>query len=343
MRIQQPDSTNLLQPAESLDVQQELPRPENNSDSQPEQPVSSGNTPSVNSTRIISIKPEPTEIQLVVAPKTDSIYQPKQKSETYKPFSLYRSIAEKDSSTVEVETGNLYDNYTDSAIVYTGPQVLNKHKTVQKEWVLGITVFSALLFIILRIYFQKYLSGVVSSIVNIQIAEKLIREKNVIIRRVFALLNLNFAISSSLFIYLLLSKFNIELPIENTFLNFSFIFLCLATFLMVRYILILSVGSIFDSIKLFKEYLHNTYLINKNLGLYLLPMVISVFYLKQPFSDIAFYLSLVLVALSALYKYFRAVQIIMRYNIFLFYTFLYLCTLEILPVLVGIKFVLSLR
>jgi hypothetical protein len=343
MHVQQPDSIIVTRFSDSLNDQESIQPVDNNAVTQKMQTVPSSNSISGNSAKKDIVKPGPAAKKLIPLTKTDSIKKPKQKTEAYKPFSLYRSIAEKDSSIVELKSETLLNSSASSAKVYTGPQKINTQKNVQKEWVLGITIFSGLLFIILRIYFQKYLSGVVTSIVNIQIAEKLIREKNVIIRRVFALLNLNFVISSSLFIYLTLKKFNIELPISNTFLNYLIIFICLATFLLIRYILIISIGSIFDSLKLFKEYLHNTYLINKNLGLYLLPMVISVFYLKQPFSDITFYFSLALVALSALYKYFRAVQIIMRYNIFLFYTILYLCTLEILPVLVGVKFVLSLR
>lgn len=343
MRFQQPDSTNLSQPAETTINQQGLqttPIEENS--------LQSGDT--LSSETIIprntiirrQAQPKPVVENLIPVPNTDTIVEKKIKTELYKPFTLYRSTAEKDSSVVDLKSGAIFQSGADT-IIYTGPKPLSTHKSEQKEWVFGITILSSVLFIVLRIYFQKYLSSVVTSAINIQIAEKLMREKNVIIRRVFALLNLNFAISSSLFIYLILSKFNIDISIDNSLIRFLIILFILAVFLFIRFLIILSIGGIFNSIKLFKEYLHNTYLINKNLGLYLLPLVISAFYLKQPFSDIAFYVSLVLVAISVLYKYIRAVQIIMRYNIFLFYTILYLCTLEILPVLVGIKFVLSLR
>jgi len=38
----------------------------------------------------------------------------------------------------------------------------------------------------------------------------------------------------------------------------------------------------------------------------------------------------------------RSIQIIIKKDVLLFYTILYLCTLEILPVLIGIKLVKSL-
>ncbi len=275
---------------------------------------------------------------------TDSIPAGKPEADTYKPFTLYTTLSDSNSTVVYIHH-KVFENYIPKTLTteYTGPKTLSTNKSVQKEWVMGIAVFSAALFVLIRIYFQKYLSSIVTSAVNIQIAEKLMREKNVIVRRVFALLNLNFAISSSLFIYVGITKLNVNLPLNSSFQNYLFILIGLSGILFFRYLIILAVGGIFDSNRLFREYLHNTYLINKNLGLYLLPLIISVFYLKQPFSDIIFYVSLFIVGISILYKYIRAIQIIMRYNIFLFYTFLYLCTLEILPVLVGIKFVLSLR
>jgi hypothetical protein len=274
----------------------------------------------------------------------DSVTNKKPETNTYNPFTLYTTLTDSNNTVVHIHH-NVFEHYIPKflTVEYTGPKTLNTNKSVQKEWVMGIAVFSAALFVLIRIYFQKYFSSIVTSAVNIQIAEKLTREKNVIVRRVFTLLNLNFVISSSLFIYMGFTKLNVNLPFHTSFQNYLFILIGLSGILFFRYLIILSVGSIFDSIRLFREYLHNTYLINKNLGLYLLPLIISVFYLKQPFSDIIFYVSLIIVGISILYKYIRAIQIIMRYNIFLFYTFLYLCTLEILPVLVGIKFVLSLR
>lgn len=259
-------------------------------------------------------------------------------------FELYPILKQSnDSAVVNLPDASLKKLFSSALSNYTGDKALTKRMSNDKGWISGIILLIVLILVITRLYFQKYLSPIFASVFNIQVAEKLLREKSVLVRRVFFLLNLVFLLSSSLFIYLCILHFNIQIPIQNKFLVFLSITGLLFLFLVIRLVLQNTVGIIFESTGLFKEFIHNTYLINKNLGLYILPMVISVFYLKQPFAEIIFYISGGLIVISQLYRYIRALQIILKQNVFLLYSILYLCTLEILPALVGIKFVLSLR
>lgn len=259
-------------------------------------------------------------------------------------FNLYSSLQNKDN-TIEPRNQSLIAVTTkiSNSIHYSGAELRNLEGSFQKFWTFGIGLSLVFTFIFFRMYYQKYITGVVTSVMSMQLAEKLMREKNAIIHRVFLFLNLNFVISLALFAFLLIQRFDIQIGTSGSFITYMNLFLIIVAFLIIRYGLIQLIGTLFDSTQLLKEYLHNTYLINKNLGLYLLPLAISVFYLRQPFADIAFFTAGILIAISLVYKYFRAVQILIKHKVFLFYSILYFCTLEILPVLVGVKYVLSLR
>lgn len=286
-----------------------------------------------------------TPIQSVTKIEQNSIIEKKEVIHNeYLPFSLYSNLISDDSSTYKHHfRGAITNDSTIDLKTELRQVVREKVRSTEKGWVFGLAVFSTFLLIIVRVYFHKYLSTIIASFVNFQLAEKLIREKNILVRRVFTLLNINFLIATSLYIYLIIKRVGVYTETLNDFFLFIFILAILFSVLFVRLIILNIVAALFDSQPLFREFIHNTYLLNKNLGLYLLPMVISVFYLSSFYAEIIFYLCTILVIISFIYRYLRSLQIILKHKVLYFYTILYLCTLEILPALVGIKFVLSLR
>jgi hypothetical protein len=261
-----------------------------------------------------------------------------------KVFDLYPSLREsQDSAYVKYQSPKLVKLFTTAKTTYTGELGLGRNAGQEKGWVLGVTLTIVAILIFIRIYFQKYLSPIFKSMVNLHTSEKLMREKNVLIRRVFVLTNLIFLLSTSMFIFLCIQYFEIGLPIKSNFLIFILITVSLFLFLTIRLALQNAVGKLFEATVFFREYIHNTYIINKNLGLYTSPLIISIFYLNKPFSDILLFICGGIFAISLGYRYLKGVQIILKQNVFLLYSILYLCTLEILPALVGIKYVLMLR
>lgn len=265
------------------------------------------------------------------------------KEEPFVPIELFPNLRFKDSAIYKAKSNAFSENISSKFKTEITEKERYTRKSAEKGWVFGISILSALLLIVVRVYFQKYLSTIISSSVNFQLADKLIREKSILVRRVFTLLNINFLISASLFIYIGLKRLDINLGFLSNLYLFLVIFGCLFLVLFIRLILMNIIAGLFESQALFREFIHNSYLLNKNLGLYLLPLVISIFYLPLVYADIVFFVALGLVILTFIYRYFRSLQIILKHKVLYFYTILYLCTLEILPALVGVKFVLSLR
>lgn len=258
-------------------------------------------------------------------------------------FTLYPTYAGKDSSIVTIGTHKLTTSFQKKQAHFTGPKGLFMGESGYKSWILFIGLLCLFVLIIIRTNFQKYLDLVINSLLNYQLAEKLMREKNVLIRRAFLLLNLNYILSFSMFFYLVIFRYNISFWGLGEFGKFFILLLLFFGLLLLRLFIINIVAAIFDSKSVFREYIHISYLLNKNLGLYLLPVVFSTFFVNPTIASILFYFAIIIIVISLILKYIRSIQLILKHKVFLFYSILYLCTFEILPALVGLKIVLSLR
>jgi hypothetical protein len=108
--------------------------------------------------------------------------------------------------------------------------------------------------------------------------------------------------------------------------------------------MLMQVGAIiFEKQQLINEQIHSSYLINKNIGLMLLPIVFTAVYTNQIISNVILFSGLIIFAIATLYRLVRGFQIILKNGVLLYYAILYLCTLELLPLVIGSKLLISLR
>ena len=262
-------------------------------------------------------------------------------AEEYQPFIPFSTLNSNDSSQLKRTPQSLKSFQSELPTQIVSAELRNKVREYEKEWVLGVSIFVVVLLIIVRAYYQKHLSSIIASVFNIQLSDKLLREKNVLVRRVYFLLNLSYLVTLGLYFYQLTKRMNLQFSVESDFPLFLLILSILLGVIILRLIIAQFIAFVFDAVPVFREYLHNTFIINKNLGLYLFPVVISIVYVEQVVGDYLFILATIMLIISVLFRYLKGIQIILKHNIFLFYSILYLCTLEILPVLIGIKFVLE--
>ena len=212
----------------------------------------------------------------------------------------------------------------------------------QLNWTLFIALLSTILLMSLKTYYRKFVDQVVNTLVNSQLADKLLREKNILVRRAFFMLNLNFLLIFSLFILLLMNYFDASFT-KSQIKNYFFIVGIVAGVLLVRLILYYLVAFIFEWRAAITHQIHSSYLINKNIGLVLLPIVYAAIYTTPTISKILLFTGLGLFFIASFYKLIKGFQIILRNGILLFYAFLYLCTLELLPWIIGAKLIIYLR
>lgn len=209
--------------------------------------------------------------------------------------------------------------------------------------VIGIALLVLFSIHFIRIYAQQIILSVLNGAVNIQISDRLLREKNIIVRRSFIAINSLSVIILSFFIWQLLNYYNINVLYGGFFSEYGFILLFLSGFLVLRYVVLKLLGSLFLSQTIIDDFLHINYILTKSLSIFLFPIVIFAYFSKNFMHD-AFIVSGVILAIAyILLRFFRGIQIILKHRVLIFYSFLYFCTLEILPVLVGVKYVMSLE
>lgn len=215
---------------------------------------------------------------------------------------------------------------------------IEKPKT-SNDW---IAVHLIILFILLawvRYFYRKRLSQVFSSAIANHYYYQLTREGNLFRERISIPLFIIYLVSLSLFIYLLIDYF-----VPPSFTDLQGIKLFSAIILIVLVVWILKNGIINLTGIIFKDYnssgdiLLTNFVFNLVLGLILLPVVIIGVYYN---SENILYAGLIIWLLLTLYRIGRELfSAISLSNYSLYYRILYLCTLEILPLLVITKLVI---
>ncbi len=213
---------------------------------------------------------------------------------------------------------------------------------VTYDWMLGIFLFLVVLFVWIRVFYSKFFNALANALVSFQLSVKLFEERNVLQRRVSMVLDFIYVIVTTVFVFEIIEYTGFA----GTGMTGIDLFLLLLNILMLysilRIIILRMTGSLFMVTPLFSEYIHNTFVVNKGLGILLFPVIIMAHYMPYKLIPVMLISGIVLYGTAILYKSFRAYQIIIRRDILIFYLILYLCTLEILPLLLGYKFVTSL-
>jgi hypothetical protein len=229
-----------------------------------------------------------------------------------------------------------------STVTKPGFIELRQRKSETYDWLLGIFLLMTLFFIWIRIYYSKFFMTLANALVSFQISAKMFRGKNVLHRRVSIVLDFIYLVVLSVFIFELATHFNIvklEMSRFNLFLVFLNIIMLVTLF---RIFVLRFTGYLFVNQSLFNEYIHNTFVVNKGIGIALFPVIIAAHYFPPTMITEILMIGTVILLLAFILKAIRAYQIIIRKDILIFYLILYLCTLEILPLLLGYKIIISL-
>jgi hypothetical protein len=206
------------------------------------------------------------------------------------------------------------------------------------DWLMGIIIICLIVLAWLKLFYHKFINHTVISFWNFQLSKKEFRNRNIFARRVAFILNLNFILIGGLFIYLVLNHLQIN-PLQlKPFPYYLCLTIILASLLLIRHILLIMTGYIFNRQEYFKEYLHQIFLIYKNIGIYFIPLVIAIAYVHDNLRIYLIITGLVLLVMAYLFRFVRGIQIIIKKDVLIFYLILYLCTLEILPVVIYCKF-----
>lgn len=194
-----------------------------------------------------------------------------------------------------------------------------------------------ILFTYVKYNYSDYLNLVLFSAINYQYSLLLLKENKNNKPKSFYFLQIIFFLSVGVFVVALLKKFYPDLFSNYLGLIIPVTIIILLLLISLNMLINFITGKIFlqDDIRL--EYNNNINTFNQLLGIILFPINILVFYTNA--MDIFIYIGISSFCLIYLFKIIRLFKINFSKQLNIFYMFLYLCTLEIIPLMYGIKLI----
>lgn len=208
-------------------------------------------------------------------------------------------------------------------------------KTVGQDWTFFLILIGWTIFASLQFGFSKYIVQVFQSVFNYGAASRLYRERGY---------SNNFGVFRLNIIFFLFLPFPIFLIARDNGMTvgssgiefFLIVFAVVNAYFMLKILLYKLLGSIFSQKEATGELVFNMMLYHNGMGLILLP-VATIHSLVPAFGIIAMFMVPALVAIFYLMSIFRSIYFAIREGISIFYLILYLCALEILPILLVVK------
>lgn len=205
----------------------------------------------------------------------------------------------------------------------------------------AIFLFIALaLLVFARVSEPKKLLRVFTAFYSIQASKQLQREDYKIGKRLFIVLLGVFLISLSFLIYLINDYFGLMLQHWSGLQQFAFFAGVVIAAYTVKYIFSTLLGYIINAPDLVREYIFNVSVFNQVAGIVLFPFIVAMLFSKYQV-EWFLYPSIVIFLSFYAFRFVRGFFISgIERGVGVLYIFLYLCALEILPLLVLIKFLL---
>lgn len=205
------------------------------------------------------------------------------------------------------------------------------------DWFVGVILFSLFLLASVKFLFSKYLSKLVESIFNSHTANNLFLEKNINMIKGSAIINILFAINISLFAINILNHNSNSSSQQYGFKEFALVLIGIFLLYVGKVIVVRSLGYVFKGSNESKEYIYTTFLYNKNLGLFLFPVIIALPFVQSFAVEWLMYIGVFIISFFYVLRIARGFKILFRKHVSIFYMILYLCALEIFPLLMIYK------
>lgn len=207
-------------------------------------------------------------------------------------------------------------------------------------WILIIIIFSVITIGYLYSGFNTQLKSVIGSFFSFRVSNQSSREEQSLFHPASILLSINFLLTASLFILQVITA-NKKL---SSSIDFSFVsFLILIGIIFSVYLIKITshklIGIIFDLQQQINEYVYAILLSKQIVGICFLPIVIFISYGEESFLNGIIYSGFVVLILVYIFRVGKGAFSLLRREITPFYLILYLCTLEVLPLLLGIKLI----
>lgn len=217
------------------------------------------------------------------------------------------------------------------------------HVTQYDYWITVIFLFLFALFVWLYVSNRKKLNQIIKGFYQTHYVNENKRDEFSMGNRVSVFLSVFFIITLSIFISRALSYYQIHLFSNKAI---EVIIACILIFIYaVKFVTINIFATIFQVQKEAGDYRMSVFLFCNALGLFMLPVVLCLTFIKQVSPEVFIYTGLAIIIAFVCVRMIRGIFIGLNSSrISKFYLFMYLCTLEILPFIMLTKvFILKIR
>ena len=183
----------------------------------------------------------------------------------------------------------------------------------------------------------------IQAFLNNNLANQIVRDENIFVQRASIYLSLVFNLIGALLLYLISIHFKWTLVgIGSGFGRFVFFLVIVSVAYAVKFLILKICGWLFEQEREMATYIFNIFLINNILGMALLPFICIFAYNETLAVSGLLIIPLVLIVIAFGWRIFRGIQIGLSISSFSpLYLFLYLCTLEIAPLMVLIRVIVQ--
>jgi len=232
--------------------------------------------------------------------------------------------------------------------MFTGHQLkpVNKEPILKaklnEDWFLGILLFVFILLAIIKVFYNKRFRQLLDGFFVSRYASQAVREENVLLQRVSVILFLSFVLTTAAFIYKLSEYYGWRIKALSDLSLYLIIAAIIFLVYVFKLITVKIMGYIFKTEKEVEEYSFNILLFNNVLGLALFPVVLCMAFVTELPVLVYIQIAAGMFAVVFLYRIVRGFILgAGTAGISKLYLFLYLCTLEFLPLVVIIKLFIS--
>ena len=210
------------------------------------------------------------------------------------------------------------------------------------NWVTAMLIISFTLIALSKGIFQRKFNLIIRALYNNRNFNALIKEVNIFNEFQSWLLFVAYVLNFSLFIYFLIRFYAGRLPSGYGFYDYGEILIFFFIFNLMKLLIIRVIGAIFKTSAKSNEYMALNFIFSLVAGMFIFPLLVLIFYSNMIF---ILYTSLIIISLYYLFQLYKDFFIgsgVIKFS--KVYLFIYLCTLEILPVMILIKlFLINLK
>lgn len=305
-------------------------------------PIASSTSDSLNN--IAHVKPSfvskvPKQIVKPIVKYSDSSYLDKSQQEPQNFLYLIKTNSSKEYKEQAIFKNDTakFKNITIQPIEKKNFQstVINEYKDIT----ISVMLIVVSLYAWIRVYYGKFLNQIILSSIHYHESTRLFKSNNALLIRLYYLLNFLSFIILGFFVSIALKLYRVEVFGLSGYWYLGIGVLLVVLFYLYKTLLSRFLGFLLLKQSLIEEVIHSSFLYLKVLSILILPVVSIIFFVSDTLKNTLVASSILVFVTCTILILYRSVRIFISKGFSFFYTMLYLCIIEILPLLIVIKLI----